>query len=75
MTAPLCWPSLHCPVKRLCWRLHRNPVALQAPGILITPHIGGAVRDMRVRGYDFVLKQLARYLAKEPLENVRLHGY
>ena len=49
--------------------------ALQAPGILITPHIGGAVRNMRVRGYDFVLEQLDRYLAKEPLNNVRLHGY
>lgn len=47
----------------------------KAPGILITPHIGGAVRNMRVRGYDFVLEQLDRYLAKEPLNNVRLHGY
>lgn len=49
--------------------------ASQAPGILITPHIGGAVRNMRARSYKNVLAQLDKYLAGEPLENVRLHGY
>ena len=49
--------------------------AMQAPGILITPHIGGAVKNMRARGYKFVLEQLDKYLAGEPLMNVRLHGY
>ncbi|CAL5227040.1 g9937 [Coccomyxa viridis] len=47
----------------------------KAPGILITPHIGGAVKHMRARGYKFVLEQLDKYLAGEPLMNVRLHGY
>lgn len=46
-----------------------------APGIIITPHIGGAVRSMRVRGYKFVVRQIERYMAGEKLENVRLHGY
>ena len=27
----------------------------QAPGVFITPHIGGAVKSMRARGYKFVL--------------------
>ncbi|BDA41405.1 Glyoxylate/hydroxypyruvate reductase B [Coccomyxa sp. Obi] len=47
----------------------------QAPGVVITPHIGGSVARMRIRGYAFVLKQIKRYLAGEKLENVRLHGY
>lgn len=48
---------------------------MQAPGVFITPHIGGAVKNMRARGYIFVLEQLERYLAGQPLQNVRLHGY
>ena len=47
----------------------------QAPGVFITPHIGGAVKSMRARGYKFVLEQIDRYLKGEPLHNVRLHGY
>jgi phosphoglycerate dehydrogenase-like enzyme len=46
-----------------------------APGLIVTPHIGGAVASMRVRSYKFVVKQIERYLAGEPLENVRVHGY
>ncbi len=48
---------------------------VQAPGVIITPHIGGSVARMRTRGYAFVLKQIKRYLAGEKLENIRLHGY
>lgn len=33
------------------------------------------VTRMRERGYAFVLKQIARYLAGERLQNIRLHGY
>ncbi|CAK0759703.1 hypothetical protein CVIRNUC_002718 [Coccomyxa viridis] len=47
----------------------------KAPGVFITPHIGGAVKSMRARGYKFVLEQIDRYLKGEPLHNVRLHGY
>ena len=58
----------------------KNPVKLhvcliQAPGLIITPHIGGAVKKLRARGYQFVLAQIDRYLAGEPLQNVRVHGY
>ena len=65
--AVLCGSALHFDITPL--------LPLQAPGILITPHIGGAVRNMRVRGYKLVLGQLDRYLAGEPLENVRVNGY
>jgi phosphoglycerate dehydrogenase-like enzyme len=47
----------------------------QAPGVIITPHIGGAVARMRARGYKLVIKQIEHYLAGLPLENVCQHGY
>jgi phosphoglycerate dehydrogenase-like enzyme len=42
----------------------------QAPNLLLTPHVGGAVRDVRERGYRVVREQLARLSAGEPLLNV-----
>jgi phosphoglycerate dehydrogenase-like enzyme len=41
-----------------------------APGLLLTPHVGGAVTDVRERAYAVVRAQLARYAAGEPLQNV-----
>ncbi len=41
-----------------------------APGLLLTPHVGGAVRQTRQRAYAIVSAQLARYAAGEPLQNV-----
>ena len=42
----------------------------QAPNLLLTPHVGGAVSDVRDRGYSVVREQLARLSAGEPLRNV-----
>ena len=42
----------------------------RAPGLLLTPHVGGAVTDARVRAYRVVRDQLQRYAAGEPLRNV-----
>jgi len=42
----------------------------QAPGLLLTPHVGGAVTEARVRAYRIVRDQLERYAAGEPLRNV-----
>jgi phosphoglycerate dehydrogenase-like enzyme len=41
-----------------------------APGLLLTPHVGGAVRESRDRSYSVVSAQLARLAAGEPLLNV-----
>jgi len=41
-----------------------------APGLLLTPHIAGAVAEARPRAYAIVRAQLARYAAGEPLENI-----
>jgi len=42
----------------------------QAPGLLLTPHVGGAITGARDRAYAIVRDQLARYAAGEPLRNV-----
>ncbi len=42
----------------------------QAPGLLLTPHVGGAVYESRERAYQVVSEQLARLAAGEPLLNV-----
>ena len=42
----------------------------QAPGLLLTPHVGGYVRENRARAYQVVSEQLARLAAGEPLGNV-----
>jgi phosphoglycerate dehydrogenase-like enzyme len=43
----------------------------KAPGLLLTPHVGGRhVRETRERAYQVVSEQLARLAAGEPLRNV-----
>jgi phosphoglycerate dehydrogenase-like enzyme len=42
----------------------------QAPGLLLTPHVGGAIHESRERAYKVVTEQLARLAAGEPLLNV-----
>ena len=74
-----CWVSC-CSVAMvygcvLCCLEKGMRLSVQAPGLLLTPHIGGAVVNIRVRGYRFVLKQIERYISGQPLENLRLHGY
>jgi len=41
-----------------------------APGLLLTPHVGGAVKEARDRAYQVVLPQIARYVSGQPLHNV-----
>ncbi|MCW2934207.1 MAG: phosphoglycerate dehydrogenase [Actinomycetia bacterium] len=41
-----------------------------APGLLLTPHVGGAVREAGDRAYEVVIAQIARYVAGQPLLNV-----
>jgi phosphoglycerate dehydrogenase-like enzyme len=41
-----------------------------APGVLITPHVGGAVPETRARAAATAVDQMARVLAGEPLLNV-----
>jgi phosphoglycerate dehydrogenase-like enzyme len=41
-----------------------------APGLLLTPHVGGAVRASRERAYEVVAAQLARLASGQPLLNV-----
>jgi phosphoglycerate dehydrogenase-like enzyme len=42
----------------------------QAPGLLLTPHVGGAVYEALDRAYQVVGEQLARLAAGQPLRNV-----
>lgn len=42
----------------------------EAPGVLITPHVGGLSAAMWPRAYRVVGEQLRRYAAGEPLEHV-----
>ncbi|MGH7685543.1 MAG: 2-hydroxyacid dehydrogenase [Candidatus Dormibacteria bacterium] len=46
-----------------------------APGVLITPHVGGAVEGLFERGWRFAGEQVRRYIAGEPLRNVVSAGY
>ena len=41
-----------------------------APGLLLTPHVGGAVPETNERAAAAVVEQLSRVLAGEPLQNV-----
>jgi phosphoglycerate dehydrogenase-like enzyme len=41
----------------------------RAPGLLLTPHVGGAIHQARDRAYRLVSEQLARLAAGEPLLN------
>jgi phosphoglycerate dehydrogenase-like enzyme len=46
-----------------------------APGVLITPHVGGATPAMWPRAYRLVREQLVRYAAGRPLANVMTGDY
>jgi phosphoglycerate dehydrogenase-like enzyme len=46
-----------------------------APGLLISPHVGGASSAMWPRAYRLVREQLTRYAAGEPLANVMAGDY
>ena len=46
-----------------------------APGVLITPHTGGAVLRVFERGWRFAGEQVRRLMAGEPLLNVVRDGY
>jgi phosphoglycerate dehydrogenase-like enzyme len=41
----------------------------RAPGLLLTPHVGGAIYEARDRAYRLVSEQLARLAVGEPLLN------
>ncbi|HEX4087429.1 MAG TPA: 2-hydroxyacid dehydrogenase [Trebonia sp.] len=41
-----------------------------APGLLLSPHVGGNVRGFRARAYQVVKEQLGRLAAGQPLLNV-----
>lgn len=45
-----------------------------APNVLITPHLAGGVRTWQNRAYRLAGDQIRRYLAGEPLLNVRAGG-
>lgn len=47
----------------------------QAPGLLLSPHVGGASDAMRPRALRLVREQLERYAAGEPLANVVTGDY
>jgi phosphoglycerate dehydrogenase-like enzyme len=45
------------------------------PNVLLTPHVGGAVKGLLPRAYGLVGAQLRRYVAGEPLVNQVADGY
>jgi phosphoglycerate dehydrogenase-like enzyme len=45
------------------------------PNVLLTPHVGGAVRGLLPRAYRLAGDQLRRYTAGEPLINAVADGY
>ena len=46
-----------------------------APGLMLTPHVGGGTRGWPRRAYALVREQLLRYVAGEPLDNLVDSGY
>jgi len=46
-----------------------------APGLLLTPHVGGAVAGFPPRAYALVRDQLGRWARDEPLQNIVRDGY
>ena len=46
-----------------------------APGVLITPHVAGAVQQLMQRAWRLAGEQVRRYAAGEPLLNVVSEGY
>jgi phosphoglycerate dehydrogenase-like enzyme len=47
----------------------------RAPGVLITPHVGGASSAFLPRAYRLIVSQVRRYAAGEPLANVVSGSY
>jgi phosphoglycerate dehydrogenase-like enzyme len=47
----------------------------RAPGVLISPHVGGATSAFLPRAYRLIGEQLRRYAAGEPLANVVSGAY
>jgi len=48
----------------------------RAPGLLLTPHVGGAVGETRERAYQVVSEQLVRLATGQPLGNIiGIRGY
>lgn len=47
----------------------------RAPGVLITPHVGGPTSAFLPRAYQLIRSQLRRYAAGEPLANVVTGSY
>jgi phosphoglycerate dehydrogenase-like enzyme len=47
----------------------------EAPGLLVTPHVGGATPAMWPRAYRLVREQLERFAAGQPLANVMTGDY
>jgi len=47
----------------------------ELPNVLLTPHVGGAVRGLLPRAYRLVGAQLRRFAAGEPLVNRVVDGY
>jgi phosphoglycerate dehydrogenase-like enzyme len=47
----------------------------EAPNLLLTPHVGGAVHGFAARAYTLVREQLIRWVTGEPLLNVVENGY
>ena len=45
------------------------------PNVLLTPHVGGAVRGLLPRAYRLAGDQLRRFVAGEPLANQVVDGY
>ncbi len=46
-----------------------------APGLLLTPHVGGGTTGSDERAYRLVTRQIARYATGEELDNQVTHGY
>lgn len=46
-----------------------------APGLLLTPHVGGAVEDVWQRAYSVVASEIARYVNGQPLRNLVVGEY
>jgi phosphoglycerate dehydrogenase-like enzyme len=42
----------------------------QAPNVMITPHVAGAVESWRLRAYRFANEQVRRFAAGAPLKNI-----
>lgn len=46
-----------------------------APGVIITPHVAGAVRKLYDRAWSLIADQVRRYATGEPLRNIVVDGY